>query len=344
LSDVDDLKKKFTHYTEQALQEKVYVHTDKSFYVAGETIWFKSYQVEAGSNKPLHLSKVVYVELLDRQNKPVLQTKMGARDGKGDGSIDLPTSLASGVYILRAYTNWMQNFDPAFYFHKEITIVNTFKKPDWHSLENTPKLSLQIFPEGGNLVYGLTNKVAFKLTDNAGEGVHCQGYLLNAAKDTITKFQSYKFGMGSFEFTPETGTAYHLVVETGDKEVLSKNIDSIYEKGYVMQVSNSGDKVAIEIQSNKNSSEPLYCLVHTGGILKFAEALRLTNGATRVLFDKKLLGNGISHLTIFNMDRQPVCERLFFKTPARSSSCTTSSSFSSDSIEQLYNKKHILSV
>lgn len=33
------------------------------------------------------------------------------------------------------------------------------------------------------------------------------------------------------------------------------------------------------------------------------------------MVDKKALGEGISHLTIFDADRKPVCERLYFKRP-----------------------------
>src|SRR5471030_1703399 len=48
------------------LQEKLFVHTDKTFYLPGEFIWFKIYDVDGLFNKPLDLSKVAYVEILNQ--------------------------------------------------------------------------------------------------------------------------------------------------------------------------------------------------------------------------------------------------------------------------------------
>ncbi|HVX25588.1 MAG TPA: hypothetical protein VHB70_04565, partial [Parafilimonas sp.] len=58
--------------TRQPLQEKIFAHTDKDFYVDGEILWFKLYDVSADSLKPLSLSHVAYVEILNAQQKPVL--------------------------------------------------------------------------------------------------------------------------------------------------------------------------------------------------------------------------------------------------------------------------------
>ena len=72
-------------YRAKHIQEKIFVHTDKEFYLAGEICWFKLYLVDANLHQPLDLSKVAYLEWLDKDNRPVLQTKIGLRDGHGDG-------------------------------------------------------------------------------------------------------------------------------------------------------------------------------------------------------------------------------------------------------------------
>src|SRR5215217_8013645 len=123
------LKKNFQTYNSKFLQEKMYVHTDKQLYMAGEILWFKTYLVDALSNKPLALSKVAYVEVLDKDNKPVAQAKIALNNGGGDGSFHFPLTLSSGNYKLRAYTNWMKNFDARLFFEKVITIINPFKAP-----------------------------------------------------------------------------------------------------------------------------------------------------------------------------------------------------------------------
>ena len=88
------------------LQEKVFVSTDKTFYVTGEIIWFKVFKTD-GQNLPNDFSKVVYVEVMSG-DKAVLQGKIGIEEGTGNGSFFIPASLGSGNYILRAYTNWIR--------------------------------------------------------------------------------------------------------------------------------------------------------------------------------------------------------------------------------------------
>ena len=126
-STVNTIKAVFSQYKAHTFSEKIYAHTDKNYYLAGEILWFKLDNTDATFHKPADLSKVAYVELLDSANKPVLQAKIGLRNGEGNGSLYLPVNLSSGNYLLRAYTNWMKNFDPVFFFQKKITVVNVQK-------------------------------------------------------------------------------------------------------------------------------------------------------------------------------------------------------------------------
>ena len=71
------------------------------------------------NHQPSDLSKIVYVELLAEDSTSHLQTKISLEAG-GAGSFFLPTTLATGIYQIRAYTRWMRNFDAAFYFQKSI--------------------------------------------------------------------------------------------------------------------------------------------------------------------------------------------------------------------------------
>ena len=71
----ENIRQKFANANHQQVQEKLYLHTDKNFYLAGEIVWFKLYSVDASNNQPLNFSKVAYLEVLDRTGKPVLQTK-----------------------------------------------------------------------------------------------------------------------------------------------------------------------------------------------------------------------------------------------------------------------------
>ncbi|HLA58344.1 MAG TPA: hypothetical protein VK622_06270, partial [Puia sp.] len=166
-------------------KEKIYLQTDKSLYISGEILWFKSYVVDASRNKFFSLSKVAYVEVLNRDSKPVIQGKILLRKGIGSGSFFIPLSLPTGSYKIRAYTNWMKNFGADYYFEKNITIVNTMKRSQDTLLPKTAALDIQFFPEGGNLVEGTPSIVGFKAVDENGKGVNVEGEIVDQDKVTV---------------------------------------------------------------------------------------------------------------------------------------------------------------
>ncbi|HET7897910.1 MAG TPA: hypothetical protein VFL47_09580, partial [Flavisolibacter sp.] len=90
-----DVQAKLAGYTTKLLPEKLYLHTDKNAYVAGEIAWFKIYTVDGIDNRPFQGNKIAYVELLDKENKPVSQLKIALNEKGGNGFIELPFSLSS---------------------------------------------------------------------------------------------------------------------------------------------------------------------------------------------------------------------------------------------------------
>ena len=123
----DNLQLQFRNYQINNVQEKLFVHLDKTFYLAGETIWFKIYATDASFHKPMVSGSITYIEILSKELKPVVQSKVSMLNGSGNGSVTLPGFLSTGNYIFRAYTSWMKNFSPDFYFEQPIHIVNTLK-------------------------------------------------------------------------------------------------------------------------------------------------------------------------------------------------------------------------
>ncbi len=114
----------FTSLWENMPQEKVYLHTDKPYYSAGEDIWFKAYVINASTHLPNAKSNFVYVELINSFDSVLVRVKI-RKDSVGfSGNIKLKPELASGNYLLRAYTYWMQNTGTDYFFSKPIQIGN----------------------------------------------------------------------------------------------------------------------------------------------------------------------------------------------------------------------------
>ena len=310
---IQEVQNSFNLYKQSVLQEKIFVHTDKSVYLPGEIIWFKIYCVDGNDHKPLNLSKVVYVEVLDNSQNPVAQAKIALKNGIGDGSVYVPVTVNNGNYKFRAYTNWMKNFSPDYYFEKTITFLNPLKSPDNITKEAANNYEIQFFPEGGNLVNGITSKVAFKAVDKNGLGIAFTGVIVDQQNDTVARLKPLKFGMGSFSFTPAANNTYKAVVKFNN-EVVTKNLPAINSQGYVMNVTDNGAQLAITV---KGTDGNIYLFAHTRQIVKTAESATISNGIAHFAINKSLLGDGISSITIFNNAKQPVCERLYFKRPAQ---------------------------
>ena len=304
-------------------QEKLYIHTDKNFYVAGEIMWFKIYTVNGETHHPINISKLAYVEILDRHSKPVLQAKIPLTINGGEGSFYLPVTLNSDHYILRAYTNWMKNEDAAGFYEQQITIVNTIKIPQQEKNIEISKAHISFFPEGGYLVDGIETKLGFHIVDPSGKGVNAQGIITNKNGDTVLNFSSKHFGIGHFIFKPEAGQAYKAIIKLPSGESIIQEIPAVAENGYVMNVTDHGDgRYNVQVTSKGNTTGQqggqVTILAHTRNSLKSIETgFANSNDGITFYIDKNKLGEGVSHLTLFNDKQQPVCERLVFKKPKK---------------------------
>lgn len=303
----------FNKYNETNLQEKLFVHTDRTSYLPGEIIWFKIYCASA-DNQLLALSKVAYAEVLDKDNQPVLQAKISLQNGTGNGTLTLPSTLHSGNYIFRAYTNWMKNYDAAFYFHKMITVTNTIQNEPAATAGNSSEhFDIQFFPEGGDLVDRLQTKMAFRVTNESGTGVDFNGAIVSQNNDTVARFHPAKFGIGSFLFTPDKTKQYRAVIKPADAKSIIQSLPPVRDFGFVMSVSDPGtNKILVSVHTNTHDLSA-YLFIHSQQHINTGRLLTIKNGVAETEVDKSLLGDGISHITLFNDSKQPVCERLYFK-------------------------------
>jgi hypothetical protein len=310
---IDKLSIPFKSYAEQHLQEKIFVHTDKENYVTGEISWFKIYITDAHLNRPLDLSKVAYVELVNESHKPVFQAKIDLKNAMGSGSFLLPYSLQSGIYSFRCYTSLMKNNLSDYFFEKRLIIINPLKKPDWQESRAT-KYDVQFFPEGGNLVSGIESKIGFKISDQNGKSVDAKGFLQDGDNRQILTFETSKFGMGQFIFKPENGKKYKAKILVAGN-VTTVDLPEIYLHGIVMTLSEDNrNKILIDVVANQ-SIQSINLLIHTKQVLKKIVHQEFINGRFHFEISKNEIGEGISQFTLFDEDNKPLCERLFFKKP-----------------------------
>ncbi|WP_083674178.1 hypothetical protein [Pontibacter lucknowensis] len=306
-------------HRQASLQEKLYLHIDRPVYACGDEMWFKVYNVDGSLHRPLDMSKVTYVELLDADQKPALQAKVAMKDGAGSGYLQLPTTLKSGNYTVRAYTSWMKNFDPEFYFQQQVTIINTFEQLPKPEAPKAKGYTLQFFPEGGSLLAGVASQVAFKVTESqSGKGTGLGGQIFDQDGNEVATFAPHKFGMGRFTFTPEQDRRYTAKLQLPDGSTLEQTLPQVHERGYTLQLADTTTNyVHIAVHSVGKPDENVYLLGHTRQQVVSSERALLQNGKYVFRINKADLADGITHFTVFNTAGQPVSERLYFKNPSK---------------------------
>jgi hypothetical protein len=315
----DTLLNRFNSFRKNHLQEKIFVHTDKDNYLTGEILWYKIYDVDASFHKPVGLSAVAYLELTDNNNKRVLIEKSGLKNGFGDGAIFLSQNIASGNYKLRVYTSWMKNSAPEFYFEKKITVINSQHPFDQTAGLIEHKPSIQVFPEGGNLITGLPGKVAVKVIDATGSGVKTTVTIKDENQNIINTTQTNQFGLASFTFTPLESHTYEASVNLPAAGTVTKKITEILSTGFVLNTTNQNEKLVISIRGTPGAiqySPVVYLFVHCRQSIKKIERINTSGNNTKVEINRKSLGDGINHITLFDQAGHPVCERLVFNYPA----------------------------
>lgn len=128
--------------------EKVYLHHDKPYYMAGEVIWLKAYLVHASGLTPSKKSKILYVDLINEKNELVKKLKLEAEQGRTHGDLSIPGNIQEGQYTLVAYTNWMKNFGEDDFFKKAVHLVTGIRKqPTGRKGQHGARFS--VFPGGG---------------------------------------------------------------------------------------------------------------------------------------------------------------------------------------------------
>ncbi len=213
------------------IKEEVYLHLNSSALITGETLLFSADVVSAQTNKHSNLSTLLYVEIIDKDLKPIYQAKIRLSEGKGHGDFFIPSLIPTGSYQLIAYTRWMKNFNQ--FYHHPIQIVNPFEV--YTPNPENSELSVKFYPEGGNLVEGVKNTMAVEVVDFQGNGVEFKGRIVDQEGTVTANVNSIIPGFAAFTYLPENSTQYQLIIEDQSGNFQFFNVPGVYSNSHTIQ-------------------------------------------------------------------------------------------------------------
>lgn len=298
----------------QPPSEKIYIHYDKEYYVAGETIWFKAYLYSSGL--PSSQSNNFYLQLINGEGKIISSKKYPVKGATVKGNIDLPDSIRQGFYHIRALTPGMLNANQDLFYSKNIFVYNPSDKlGSTFSVPGSNSLSIRFFPESGFLVDGVLSVLAFKAVDSSGMPVAVNGILKMDDSVNLAPFTTYHDGIGKVQLKPQYGKKY-LAAITYNGHSNFFPLPEVQPSGINLSVEDEkGGKMFLLSRSKKDKD--IY-----NNLVVVAEMNHMNVYEQEINFESYLsvkghlltdsLPSGILHFTVFDKEGKPLAERLTF--------------------------------
>ncbi len=293
-------------------QEKIYIQYDKSSYNAGELIYFKAYIAE-GINAS-DISKTLYVDITDSVGRLMQHQILPVEQAGAFGSFEIPYKYTAQRIGIKAYTRWMLNFDSSFLYQKDIRITQVKKLKT--NVATAPKITLQFFPEGGNIITGLNGVVAFKANDANGMPMAINGKIIDNKGNTITSFKTEHDGMGSFVLEPLPGITYTSIWTDAAKNKYETPLPTIFEDGLSIAVSNASNQKNFIIRRSADAKDRfkkgfIVATMHQNLVYMASLNMEGTSSVSGSIPTKDL-PSGILTITVFDSGWVAVSERICF--------------------------------
>jgi len=177
---------------------------------------------------------------------------------------------------------------------------------------NKDFLDLQFFPEGGKLIDGFENKVAYKAINYKGLGAVVSGHIVDDTDNIIRPFTTNNLGMGFTFFKPSKDKTYYGKIMSQDGVAYKHPLPEVTSQGYILSVGETTGYMSLNIKSNILNTDSLYVKVRSRGVLIQNHAFILEAGAHEALVKKAELPHGIVSVALYRAKNTPICERLFF--------------------------------
>jgi TonB-dependent SusC/RagA subfamily outer membrane receptor len=251
------------------------------------------------AGKPLINKEVTYQVVLDFRT--ILKGN-GITDSKGNLLISFvnnqPFILKSGKILTTI------RLDEKISASKNFPVKSTSNETD-----------VKFFPEGGDMINGISTRVAFKALGSDGLGIAVSGYISDQNNVRMSEFQSEHAGMGSFKIKPSASSTYTAYITFKDGSEKAIPLPTVKTQGYVLTADNTDPnelKIKISTTELDQPDSELTLVAQTNGQVQFVSKNKMNSRTFNASIPKSRFPTGILQLTLFSPKNEPVAERLVF--------------------------------
>lgn len=297
-------------------QDQPYMLFSKGIYETGEDMWFKAWLFDRSLLTLSNRSQTLFLRIYDSADSLVWNEKYPISGGRAEGHVFIGEHWKTGEYRVEGYTQSSFYADSTeAVFPQKIWVVDRIDKQepqDTRTGLQKDNIRLGLYPEGGYLVQGIKNYVAFKATDNQGMPVPLSGWLCeNRAR--ILNIESSHDGMGLLSFVPHEGVRYMVQLTNGQEFPLPSSLRS----GMVMHLEHTDRKNVVFSARQPRGSMPrrISLFVQMRGVPCYQAGGILRDSLIISLPMSGFPGQGIAEATLFDEQQRPIAERLFYVLP-----------------------------
>ena len=171
--------------------------------------------------------------------------------------------------------------------------------------------SVQFMPEGGNLIAGFAQVVAFKAIGTDGKSVEIEGYISDKSENRICDIKSQNKGMGSFILSAQAGEQYTATITSARGITSTFQLPTALVSGCAMQVKQiAGNTLLMKVSSTPDiPASRLAAVIQSRGMVE-----AVIEDVTRLIrIPLSEIMSGIAHIAIVDKEsKQIVAERLIF--------------------------------
>lgn len=271
---------------------KMKLDFERKAYGKGDEVTAKL-ELNTNANQPLANSKVKFTASLAGKQLSA-NTATTDATGKTNLTFTLPKDLNTVDGLVNAMIDYEGSTES---ISRSVPIVLN-------------KISMEFFAEGGDMVTGVTSRVAFRAMNEYSKPADVEGIIVDSKGAFVTKFSSYHMGMGSAELTPRAGESYRARITKPEGILDEFNLPEALTAGYTLRANNNGSKITLQVNSWRN--EQLSVVAQTRNTLCYAKAFNAVKGANQLSINTTDFPIGISQITLFDSKGVARAERLVF--------------------------------